>query len=126
MKKLLTVVIFIIGVLDLALLTGLFISLGWGFALTTLAYSLPTAVVFLLISYGVFRLAKKRWVLTYVPSFSILLLALIFEIIITTFNIFPGLSGLVPTMIVLVGVNGSVMALVAIRIIEFVKTKTKK
>ena len=126
MRKLLTIVISIIGVLDLALLTGLFISLGWAFAFTTLGYSIPTAAALLLISYGIFKLAKKKWVLAYVPSFAVLLLALIFEIIITTFNIFPGLSGLVPTMIVLVGVNGSVIALVTVRILDFVKTKTKK
>ncbi len=126
MKKLLTIVIFIIGVLDLALLTGLFISLGWTFAFTILGYSLPTAAALLLLSYGGFLLAKKKWTLAYIPPFVVLLLALIFEIIITTLNLFPGLAGLVPTMIVLVGVNGSVMALVIVRVIDFVKGKTKK
>jgi len=126
MKKLLTIVIFIIGVLNLALLVGLFISLGWGFALTTLAYALPTAAILLLISYAIFRFTNRRWVLSYVPSLAVLLIALIFEIIITTFNLFPGLSGLVPTMIVLIGVTGSVITLVTVRILHLVHSKPKK
>ena len=62
MKKLLTIVIFIIGVLDLALLTGLFISLGWTFAFTILGYSLPTAAALLVAlpsPQAIYRLASK-------------------------------------------------------------------
>ncbi len=125
MKKLLTIAIAIIAVLDIALLVSLFISLGVGFGFTILGYSLAVDVPLLLLSFGCYFLAKKKWTIAYIPSVVILILALVFEIVITTMNVFPGLSGLVPTMIVLVGVNASVICLVVVHTLAWKKIKPK-
>ncbi len=121
MKKMGSIVIGIIAFLNVALITVLAVSFGWAFAFTVVGYAIPTAGVLVGLSYGIFRLTKKKWIFAYVPAISVLLSAVILEIIFLAFDMFPGLSGLVPTMIVLIGLTGSVMALVTVRIMASVK-----
>ena len=125
MKKIITIVIAIIPILNITLLTVLFISFGWSFAFTILGYAGACAAVLLGISYGVYRLAKKKWLYAYLPSFIVLTLAMLGEIIMSAFNLFPGLSGLTPTIIVLVGLTGSVISLIVVHILALIKTKEK-
>jgi len=125
MKKIITVVIAIIAILNITLLVVLFSSFGWTFAFTILGYAAATAAALLGISYGLYRWTKKKWLYAYLPSFIVLTLAMLSEIIMSVFNLFPGLSGMVPTMIVLVGLTGSVISLVVVHILALVKTKQK-
>ncbi len=126
MKKILTILVAIVALLNLTLVTVLAISFGWAFAFTVVGYAIPATAALLGLSYGCYRLAKKKWIFAYVPSISVLLLAVILEIVFLAFNLFPGLSGLIPTMLVLVGLTGSVITLVTVRIVAWMKTKPKK
>ncbi len=126
MKKIWTIVIAVIAFLNLVLLGALAFSLGWGLVLTILGISLATAAVLVVLGYGLYRLSKKKWSMAYIPPLVVFLLGLIFEIVITAWDIFPGLSGLVPTMIVLVALTGSVMTLVIVRVLELITNRKNK
>ncbi|MCX5775943.1 MAG: hypothetical protein NTV44_06325 [Firmicutes bacterium] len=125
MKKIITIVVGIIALLNITLLTVLFISFGWTFAFTVLGYASASAAALLGISYGVYRWSKKKWLYAYLPSFIVLVLAMLSEIVMSLFNLFPGLSGLVPTMVILVGLTGSVISLIVVHILVLIKTKQK-
>lgn len=125
MKKIITAVIAIIAILNITLLTVLFTTFGWAFALTILGYSCGSAAALLGLSYGVYRWTKKKWLYAYLPSFIVLTLAMLSEIIMSLFSLFPGQSGLVPTMIVLVSLTGSVISFIVVHIIALIRTKQK-
>ncbi len=126
MKKIWTIVIAVIAFLNLVLLGALAFSLGWGLVITILGLSFATAAVLFGLGYGLYRLRKKKWRMAYIPPLVVLLLGLIFEIVITAWEVFPGLSGLVPTIIVLVALTGSIMTLVIVRVLELITNRKNK
>jgi|GEM_PF-3071565 len=125
MKKIITVVIAIIAILNITLLVVLFASFKWTFGLTILGYASACAAALLGLAYGAYRWTKKKWLYAYLPSFIVLTLAMLSEIIMSVFNLFPGLTGMAPTMIVLVGLTGSVISLIVVHILALIKTKQK-
>lgn len=125
MKKIITVVIAIIAILNITLLAVLFYTFEGTLAFQILGYSSVSAAALLGLSYGVYRWTKKKWLYAYLPSFIVLTLAMLSEIIMSVFNLFPGLSGMVPTMIVLVGLTGSVISLIVVHVLALIKTKQK-